>query len=140
LRVNSKDFNIGLSGWTSFDGQIEYSADADVVGKYIGGDAEKILGMLGKGSKLPIVITGTVNNPRLAFKWPKPQEIGNFLGGLFGGRKDLKRKTEEVKEPTTETFNEEEKEKKTAEASRETRPEKMKKEDIVEKLFKSLFK
>jgi hypothetical protein len=140
LQVNSKDFNIGLSGWTSFDGQIEYAADADVVGKYIGGDAEKILGMLGKGSKLPIVITGTVNNPRLAFKWPKPQEIGNFLGGLFGGRKDLKRKTEEVKEPTTETFNEEEKEKKTAEASRETRPEKMKKEDVFEKLFKSLFK
>ncbi|MFQ5713762.1 MAG: AsmA-like C-terminal region-containing protein [Candidatus Scalinduaceae bacterium] len=130
LRVNSKDFNIGLSGWTSFDGQIEYSADADVVGKYIGGDAEKILGMLGKGSKLPIVITGTVNNPRLAFKWPKPQEIGNLLGGLLGGRK----------EPTTETSNEEEKEKKTAEKSRETQPEKMKKEDAVEKLFKSLFK
>ena len=140
LRVNSKDFNIGLSGWTSFDGQIEYSADADVVGKYIGGDAEKILGMLGKGSKLPIVITGTVNNPRIAFKWPKPQEIGNFLGGLFGEGKDLKQKTEGAKEPTTETSNEEEKEKKTAEASRETQPEKMKKEDIVEKLFKSLFK
>ena len=140
LRVNSKDFNIGLSGWTSFDGQIEYSADADVVGKYIGGDAEKILGMLGKGSKLPIIITGTVNNPTLAFKWPKPQDIDNFLGELFGGGKDLKQKTEEVKEPTTETSNEEEKEKKTAEASRETRPEKMKKEDIIENIFKSLLK
>jgi hypothetical protein len=141
LQVNSKDFNIGLSGWTSFDGQIEYTADAEVVGRYIGGDAEKILGMLGKGSKLPIVITGTVNNPRLAFKRPKPQDIGNFLGGLFGGREDLEQKTEEAKEPTTETSNEEEKEKKTAETSQETKPEEeMKKEDIVEKIFKSLFK
>ncbi len=140
LQVNSKDFSIGFSGWTSFDGQIEYTADADVVGRYIGGDAEKILGMLGKGSKLPIVITGTVNNPRLAFKWPEPQEIGNFLGGLFGEGKDSEQKNEEVKELTTETSKEEEKEKKTAETPRETQPEKMKKEEFVEKLFKGLFK
>ncbi len=138
LKVNSKDFNIGLSGWTSFDGQIEYTADAEIIGGYIGGDAEKILGMLGKGSKLPIVITGTVNNPRLAFKWPKPQEIGNLLGSLFGGRReDLKH---EAKEPTTETLNEEEKEKNTAETSRKSQPEEMKKEDVVDKLLKSLFR
>jgi hypothetical protein len=138
LKVNSKDFNIGLSGWTSFDGRIEYTADAEIVGKYIGGDAEKILGMLGKGSKLPIVITGTVNNPRLAFKWPKSQDIGSLLGGLFGGgREDLK---QEAKEATTKTLNEEEKEKNTAETFQETQPEEMKKEDIVDKLLKSLFK
>jgi hypothetical protein len=127
LKVNSKDFNIGLSGWTSFSGQIEYTADAEIVGKYIGGDAEKILGMLGKGSKLPILITGTVNNPRLTFKWPESQDIGNLLGGLFGGREDLKQETEEAKE-------------KIAEPSQETPPEELKKEDVVEKLFKSLFK
>ena len=138
LKVNSKDFNMGLSGWTSFDGRIEYTADAEIVGKYIGGDAEKILGMLGKGSKLPIVITGTVNNPRLAFKWPKPQDIGNLLGGLFGGgSEDLK---QEAKEPTTETLNEEEKEESTTETFQETQPEEIKKEDVVDKLLKSLFK
>jgi uncharacterized protein involved in outer membrane biogenesis len=140
LKVDSKDFNIGLSGWTSFDGQIEYTADAEIIGKSIGGDAEKILGMLGKGSKLPIVITGTVNNPRLAFKWPKPQDIGNLIGGLLGGGKDLKQKTEEAKEPATETFNENEKEKKTAETSRKSQPERIRKEDVVDKLLKSLFK
>ncbi len=97
--------------------------------------------MLGKGSKLPIVITGTVNNPRLAFKWPKPQDIGSLLGNLFGGgREDLKQKTEEAKKPTTETLNEEEKEKKTAETSRKSQPEEMKKEDVVDKLLKSLFR
>ncbi|MEE9604610.1 MAG: AsmA-like C-terminal region-containing protein, partial [Candidatus Scalindua sp.] len=138
LKVNSKDFNMGLSGWTSFDGRIEYTADAEIVGKYIGGDAEKILGMLGKGSKLPIVITGTVNNPRLAFKWPKPQDIGNLLGSLFGGgSEDLK---QEAKEPTTETLNEEEKEESTTETFQETQPEEIKKEDVVDKLLKSLFK
>lgn len=135
LKVNSKDFNFGLSGWTSFDGRIEYTADAEIVGKYIGGDAEKILGMLGKGSKLPIVITGTINNPRLAFKWPKSQDIGSLLGGLFGGgREDLKQ------EATTKTLNEEEKEKGTAETLQKTQPEAMKKEDIVDKLLKSLFR
>jgi uncharacterized protein involved in outer membrane biogenesis len=137
LKVNSKDFNIGLSGWTSFDGRIEYTADAEIVGKYIGGDAEKILGMLGKGSKLPIIITGTVNNPRLAFKWPKPQDIGNLLGSLFGGGKDSKQKTEKA---NTETFNENEKEKKTVETTRKSQPERIKKEDVVERLLKSLFK
>lgn len=135
LKVNSKDFNFGLSGWTSFDGRIEYTADAEIVGKYIGGDAEKILEMLGKGSKLPIVITGTVNNPRLAFKWPKPQDIGSLLGNLFGGgREDLKQ------EATTKTLNEEENEKSTAETFQETQPEEMKKEDVVDKLLKSLFR
>jgi len=135
LKVNSKDFNFGLSGWTSFDGRIEYTADAEIVGKYIGGDAEKILEMLGKGSKLPIVITGTVNNPRLVFKWPKPQDIGSLLGNHFGGgREDLKQ------EATTKTLNEEEKEKSTAETFHETQPEEMKKEDVVDKLLKSLFR
>ncbi len=91
--------------------------------------------MLGKGSKLPIVITGTVNNPRLAFKWPKPQDIGSLLGNLFGGgREDLKQ------EATTETLNEEEKEESTTETFQETQPEEMKKEDVVDKLLKSLFK
>ncbi len=94
--------------------------------------------MLGKGSKLPIVITGTVNNPRLVFKWPKPQDIGSLLGNLFGGgREDLK---QEAKEATTKTLNEEEEEKSTAETFQKTQPEEIKKEDVVNKFLKSLFR
>ena len=134
ISINGKDFNIGLSGWTSFDGRLEYSADAQVMGDLIGGDVKRILGSMSKDSKLPIVVTGTVSKPKLAFKWPKPQEIGNILQGILGGSKDSKQQTESTGEPTqTETTV-------AAEAEKETPPEKEKLEDIGRRLLKSLFK
>ncbi len=134
ISINGKDFNIGLSGWTSFDGRLEYSADAQVMGDLIGGDVKRILGSMSKDSKLPIVVTGTVSKPKLAFKWPKPQEIGNILQGILGGSKDSKQQTESTGEPTqTETTV-------AAKAEKETPPEKEKLEDIGRRLLKSLFK
>ncbi|MFQ5788377.1 MAG: AsmA-like C-terminal region-containing protein, partial [Thermodesulfobacteriota bacterium] len=131
ISINGKGFNIGLSGWTSFDGRVEYSADAELLSKYVGRDAKRILGSMGKGSKLPIVVTGTINKPRLAFKWPKPHEIGNILQGILGGSKDSKQQTEGTSEPTqTETVETEE----------ETQPKKEKIGEAVEKLFKDFFK
>ena len=132
ISINGKDFNIGLSGWTSFDGRLEYSADAQVIGDLIGGDVKRILGSMSKDSKLPIVVTGTVSKPKLAFKWPKPQEIGSILQEILGGSKDSRQQTESTSEPTqTET---------TAEAEKETEPKKEKLEDIGRRLLKSLFK
>ncbi|ODS33605.1 MAG: hypothetical protein SCARUB_01268 [Candidatus Scalindua rubra] len=133
ISVNGKDFNIGLSGWTSFDGRLEYSVEAEALSKYIGGDAGRILGSMGKGSKLPIVVTGTINKPKLAFKWPKPQEIGSLLQGILGDSKDSKQRTEGTREPTQAE---------TKEIPKETQPKKKKKKigDAVEKLFKDLFK
>jgi uncharacterized protein involved in outer membrane biogenesis len=134
ISINGKDFNIGLSGWTSFDGRLEYSADAQAMGDLIGGDFKRILGSMSKDSKLPIVVTGTINKPKLAFKWPKPQEIGNILQGLLGGSKDTKQQTESTSEPTqTETTV-------TTEPEEETPPKKEKIEDIGRKFLKSLFK
>ncbi len=130
ISINGKDFNIGLSGWTSFDGRLEYSADAKVMGDLIGGDFKRILGGMSKGSKLPIVVTGTVNNPKLAFKWPKPQEIGNILQGILGSSKDSKQQTESTGEPTQAE---------TAEPEKEAQP-KEKIGKMVEKLFKDFFK
>ena len=130
IRINGKDFNIGLSGWTSFDGRLEYSADAQAVGNLIGGDVKKILGGMSKGSKLPLVVTGTINNPSLAFKWPKPQEIGNILQGILGGSQDSKQQTESTSEPTQAETVETEKE----------APPKENIEKAVEKLFKDFFK
>ena len=132
ISINGKDFNIGLSGWTAFDGRLEYSADAQAMGDLLGGDVKKILGSMSKDSKLPIVVTGTVSNPKLAFKWPKPQEIGSILQEILGGSKDSRQQTESTSEPTqTET---------TAEAEKETEPKKEKLEDIGRRLLKSLFK
>jgi hypothetical protein len=130
ISINGKDFNIGLSGWTSFDGRLEYSADAELLSKYVGRDAKRILGSMSKGSKLPIVVTGTINNPRLAFKWPKPQEIGNILQGILGGSKDSKQQTESTSEPTQAE---------TVETEKEAQPDE-KIGDVVEKLFKDFFK
>ncbi len=128
ISINGKDFNIGLSGWTSFDGRLEYSANAQAMGNLIGGDLKRLLGGMSKDSKLPIVVTGTIDKPRLAFKWPKPQEIGNILQGLLGGSKDSKQQTESTSEPTqTET------------AEEEAQP-KEKIGKTVERLFKDFFK
>ncbi len=129
LKVNGEDFDVGLSGWAAFDGRIEYTADA-----------EKILGRFGKGTKLPVVITGTINNPKLAFKMPEPQEFGSLLKGFLEKRYDLKQEAEEAKEPSAEKPIVEEKEEKTAETHQESQPQENKKEDIVEKFLKSLFK
>ncbi len=97
ISVNGEEFDIGLSGWTSFDGRIEYSADAEGLGNHLGGDAGKILGSFSEGSKLPIVVTGTVNKPKLSFKWPKPEDIGSILQGILGSSGDSKPQTERLK-------------------------------------------
>jgi hypothetical protein len=135
IRVNGKEFDIGLSGWTSFDGRIEYSADAEALSKHVGRDARKILGALSQGSKLPIVVTGTIDKPKLSFKWPKPQEIGSILQGILGSSGDSK--------PQTESSGSQEKIE-TGEVEKETQPVKKKEEndleDVVKKLFKGLFK
>ena len=129
ISINGKDFNLGLSGWTSFDGRLEYSADAELLDKYVGRDAKKILGSM--GTKLPIVVTGTINKPRLAFKWPKPQEIGNILQGILGGSKDSKQQTESTSEPTQAE---------AVEAEKEAPPKKEKIEDVMKNLYKGFFK
>jgi hypothetical protein len=137
ISINGKEFDIGLSGWTSFDGRIEYSADAEALSEHVGGDVRKILGALSQGSKLPIVVTGTIDSPKLSFKWPKPQEIGNILQGILGHSRDSKTQTKSSgSQEKTETGEEE----------KEIQPVKVKKkeeddlEDVVKKLFKGLFK
>ncbi|GAX62170.1 hypothetical protein SCALIN_C28_0374 [Candidatus Scalindua japonica] len=133
ISVNGKEFNIGLSGWTSFDGRIEYSADAKVLSKHAGRDGKKIIGVLSQGSKLPIVVTGTIDKPKLSFKWPKPQEIGNILQGILGSSGDSK--------PQTKSSGSLEK---TDTAEEESQPVKKKEENVLEeavdKLFKGIFK
>jgi hypothetical protein len=135
ISVNGKEFDIGLSGWTSFDGRIEYSADAEALSRHVGRDARKILSALSQGSNLPIVVTGTINKPELSFKWPKPQEIGSILQGILGSSGDSR--------PQTESSGSQEKTE-TGKIENETQPVKKKEEDtvedVVEKLLKGFFK
>jgi len=138
ISINGEEFDIGLSGWTSFDGRIEYSADAEGLGNHLGGDAGKILGSFSEASKLPIVVTGTVNKPKLSFKWPKPEDIGSILQGILGSSGDSKPQTESSdSQQKTEVGEVEEVEKETQPVKRE---EKDDLEDVVKDLFKGLFK
>jgi hypothetical protein len=135
ISVNGKEFDIGLSGWTSFDGRIEYSANAEALSKHVGRDGRKILGALSQDSTLPIVVTGTIDKPKLSFKWPKPQEIGNILQGIIGRSEDSKPQAENpISQEQTES----------GDAEKETQPVEKKEEtdveDVVKKLFKGLFK
>ncbi len=136
LQINGSKHDIGLSGWTAFDGRIEYTVESDVIAKYVGGDAEDILGMLGKGVELPIVITGTIDRPKVALKLPKTKEgIGGLIEGIIGSLGESKESTDE-----TEGVDETKGEQKGDESSKEQKPEKIEPEEMVEKLFKSLFK
>ncbi|MDR4505781.1 MAG: AsmA family protein [Candidatus Scalindua sp.] len=136
LQINGSKLDIGLSGWTAFDGRIEYTVESDVLARYIGGDAENILGMLGKGVHLPIIITGTVNKPKVALKLPKSKEgFGDLIEGIMGSigkSKEGGKGSEGVDGAQGEL--------KTGESSDEKKPEKSRTEEKVEKLLKSLFK
>jgi len=87
---------------------------------------------------LPIVVTGTIDKPRLSFKWPKPQKIGNILQGILGGSGDSKPQTESSDSSQKTEVGEVE------EAGKETQPikkeDKIDVEDVVKDLFKGLFK
>lgn len=131
ISVNGEEFDIGLSGWTSFDGRLEYSANAEALDKYVGRDAKRILQNMSKDSKLPIVVTGTISSPKLAIKWPKAQDVGNILQGILGGTKDSKPQAENT---DTQTQTE------TKEVEKETQPPEKVEENVVEKLFKDIFK
>jgi len=84
---------------------------------------------------LPIVVTGTIDRPKLSFKWPKPQEIGNILQGILGSSGDSKSQTES-------SGSQEQAD--SGEAEKETQPVKKKEEnvveDAVEKILKGFFK
>jgi hypothetical protein len=110
---------------------LEYSANAEALSKYVGRDAKRILQNMSNDSKLPIVVTGTISNPKLAFKWPKPQEIGNILQGILGGSKDSKSQAENTGEQS---------QKETKEVEKETQSPEKEEENVVEKLLKDLFK
>lgn len=121
IQVNGEGLNLHFSGWTAFDGQMEYSVKVDALDRVAGRDAKKILGILGQGS-LPIAITGSIYNPKVSFKSPKPGDIGNIIKGFIGGGE---------KGPAS---------KDTTENQKEKQPQKTNIEDTVKSIFKQWIK
>jgi hypothetical protein len=92
IQLNGKDLDLNLNGWTSLayvpsqkGNPLEYSVTGDFIQRSLGGDAEKVLSILGGGeTKIPVVIAGTAQNPRVTIKMPK---AGDLLKGIFGPSK-----------------------------------------------------
>ena len=91
IQLNGKDLDLNLKGWTSLayvpsqkGNPLEYSVTGDFIDKSLGRDAKKVLSILGGGEgTIPIVIAGTVQNPRVTIKKPKAEDL---FRGLFKSR------------------------------------------------------
>ena len=92
VQVNAEDLNFQIKGWTSLTyiasqngNPIEYSITGDFLNESLGRDAKKVLSIIGGGEPLiPVVITGTVQQPKIAIKMPK---AGDLIQGIFGSDK-----------------------------------------------------
>lgn len=88
IQVKAKDFTLNLKGWTSLvyvpsrrGNPLEYSVKGDVIQKAVGGEAGKVLSILGaEDMTIPVVIAGTVQDPTVSVKMPK---AGDVLRGIF---------------------------------------------------------
>ncbi len=90
---------------------------------------------------MPIVVTGTINKPKLSFKLPKSEDIGSILQGILGSSGDSKPQTESsASEQKTEAVEVKEVENETQPVAVEREEEKDDLEDTVKQLFKGLFK
>ena len=83
IRVTGKDIELELQGWTSliYDPEkkgnpLKYKVTGDSLKKSLGRDAQKILPFLGNSNAtIPIVITGTVQKPKVSVKFPKAKKF-----------------------------------------------------------------
>lgn len=85
-QVNGKDLDFNVEGWTSLvyvpekkGNPMEYAVTGDFASR-LGKDAQKALSALGGTAAIPIVIGGTVQDPRVTVKMPKVRDL---LKGLI---------------------------------------------------------
>ncbi len=71
IAIDGKDLDLGLVGWTSFDGRMEYSFDGAPLLALLPEAARKpIEAALGPGAKLPGSIKGTLSSPAVDLDLP----------------------------------------------------------------------
>ena len=88
IQVTGKDIQLELNGWTSlvYDPEkkgnpIKYRVAGDSFEQSLGRDAQKILPFLnGEDAAIRVVITGTVQKPKVSIKAPKAKD---FFKGFF---------------------------------------------------------
>ncbi|HNR13341.1 MAG TPA: AsmA-like C-terminal region-containing protein [Thermodesulfobacteriota bacterium] len=81
-QVKGEDLDFSLQGWTSLvyvpakeGNPMEHTVSGDFVSR-LGEDAQKTLSALGGGTEaIPIVIAGTVQDPKVTVKMPKVRDI-----------------------------------------------------------------
>ena len=88
ITVNGNTLDLIVKGWTSLSydpflkgNPIQYSVEGDFFKKNLGRDAKKIFSFFGMAdSQVPVVITGTVQKPKIVIKKPEPKDL---IKGLF---------------------------------------------------------
>ncbi|HJX31285.1 MAG TPA: AsmA-like C-terminal region-containing protein [Thermodesulfobacteriota bacterium] len=101
IQVTGPDIELALQGWTSliYDPEkkgnpIKYKVTGASLKQSLGKDAQKILPFLGNNdSTIPMVISGTVQKPKVSVKFPKAKK---FFKDFFNPPKDSFRDLDET--------------------------------------------
>lgn len=96
IKVGGKELDFNIKGWTSLayvnsqkGNPMEYSFSGDFSKLSLGKGAEKVLSFLGEEKQtIPIVIAGTVQQPKVSIKMPK---AGDLLRGILQIIEDKKK-------------------------------------------------
>jgi hypothetical protein len=99
IKVDGKELDFNIKGWTSLayvnsqkGNPMEYSLSGDFSKLSLGKGAEKVLSFFGEEKQtIPIVIAGTVQQPKVSITMPK---AGDFLRGILKIIEDKKKPSE----------------------------------------------
>jgi hypothetical protein len=71
IQIDGKELNLGLKGWTSFDGEMDYAFDGAPLLKLLPQSVrEQITAALGPDPKIPGSIRGSVSAPNVGLEMP----------------------------------------------------------------------
>jgi hypothetical protein len=71
IQVDGKELDLGLKGWTSFDGRMEYAFDGAALLALLPKDArERVTAVLGPDGKIPGTLAGSVTSPSVSLEMP----------------------------------------------------------------------
>ena len=93
LKIEGKNFDLRLEGWTNLGGKIDYTVTASRLDELIGKNA-KLKEYLGEDGTMPLRLTGTLDSPKLeinlegAVRGAIDAGIEKGIGNLFGGDDD----------------------------------------------------
>jgi AsmA protein len=102
MKLEGKSFNLGLSGWTDLNGNIDYRISVSKLDDLLAKN-KKIKDWMGKDGLVPLHLTGTLSSPQVAvdlegaIQGAIDSGIERGLDSLLGGKKDDDEDDEEKK-------------------------------------------